>query len=231
MIKKTFNVQGMHCASCSIIIIKELEKLTGIKKVDVNFATEKANLELENEEVSVEQMNDRLEKLGYSLYVKDDSHVAQLKDKNISLEDNREKELSDQKAKIQFVMPITLLIFIVMMWDILSRTFFFIPNIPIPMQLFNIISMVLATIVMFWVGKPFILGVTRFIQYRVANMDTLVGIGTLTAYFYSTIITLLPQVKSFIQVPDYTYFDVVIVVIGFVAFGKYLEARSKQKNW
>jgi Cu2+-exporting ATPase/Cu+-exporting ATPase len=61
-------------------------------------------------------------------------------------------------------------------------------------------------------------------------MDTLIGIGTISAYLYSTIIVLLPQIRDFIQVPDYTYFDVVIVVIGFVTFGKYLEANSKKRT-
>ena len=58
-------------------------------------------------------------------------------------------------------------------------------------------------------------------------MDTLIGIGTLTAYVYSIIITLLPQVRIAMNLPEYTYFDVTIVVIGFVILGKYAEAKAK----
>jgi Cu2+-exporting ATPase/Cu+-exporting ATPase len=99
-----------------------------------------------------------------------------------------------------------------------------------PMQLFNIILMVLATIFLFWIGKPYLNGVVRFVRFKVANMDTLIGLGTLVAYLYSTIITLLPPVRDLLRVPEYTYFDVTIVVIGFITFGKYLEMRSKKKT-
>ncbi|MBP6913859.1 MAG: cadmium-translocating P-type ATPase, partial [Candidatus Levybacteria bacterium] len=233
MITKTFDVKGMHCASCSAIISKELSKLPGVRKVDVNFATEKAYVELDKEEISTEQLNNPIEKLGYSVSSFEDvntNHMNHGGHMAVSSDTDKQKNLQDQKEKVQFVMPITVLLFILMIWDIGSSTTSFIPNLPLPMELFNLISMILATVVIFWVGRPFVDGVTRFIRYRVANMDTLIGIGTLTAYLYSSIITLLPQVRLFIQVPEYTYFDVVIVVIGFVTLGKYLEAKSKQKT-
>ena len=127
-------------------------------------------------------------------------------------------------------MPISIIVFFIMMWDILAKTSSLVPNIPIPMELLNTIMMIISTIVLFYIGKPFLKGVTRFIRYGKANMDTLIGIGTLTAYIYSSIITLFPQVNMAMNLPDYTYFDVVIVVIGFITFGKYLESRSKKKT-
>jgi Cu+-exporting ATPase len=117
-----------------------------------------------------------------------------------------------------------------MMWDIAAQIFITVPGLPLPMEMFNIISMILATVTLFWIGKPFLLGVSRFIKHRVANMDTLIGIGTLTAYIYSIIITLFPVVRETFLLPEYTYFDVTIVVIGFITLGKYLEARSKSKT-
>lgn len=239
MITKTFTVNGMHCASCSAIITKKLSKLDGIDNVSVNFATEKASVNFDAEKVNLDVMNNEIAKLGYNL-----SSSHEMMDPNMKMEgmdhsehlglsvskDTKEKELEEQKSKTQFVLPIALFIFVAMMWDISARTFSFIPNFPIPMELFNTISMLIATVVMFWIGKPFINGVVNFVKYRVANMDTLIGIGTLTAYIYSVVVTLFPQAKLLLSLPDYTYFDVVIVVIGFVAFGKYLEARSKQKT-
>jgi magnesium-transporting ATPase (P-type) len=61
-------------------------------------------------------------------------------------------------------------------------------------------------------------------------MDTLIGIGTLTAFTYSSLVFLLPPIRELLKAPEYTYFDVTIVVIGFVTLGKYLEARSKIKT-
>ncbi len=217
-----YKIEGMHCASCATIIGKQLKKLEGVHDVQVNFATEKAIIDYDRTAVDVARMNSEIEMLGYSIVTPKTENATDTITKN--------DFMKESQAKTEFVLPLALFIFFVMMWDISARTFAFIPNFPIPMELMNIITMVLATIVLFWIGRPFMLSVTRFIRYRVANMDTLIGIGTLSAYLYSTIITLIPQVRTLIQVPEYTYFDVVIVVIGFVTFGKYLESRSKQKT-
>jgi len=88
----------------------------------------------------------------------------------------------------------------------------------------------MATYTLFVVGQPYLLGVYRFLRFRKANMDTLIGIGTLAAFIYSAIITALEEpLKAFIDV-EHTYYDVTIVVIAFISLGKYLEARSKIKT-
>jgi len=250
MTTKIYNIKGMHCTSCSAIITKKISKIDGIENIDVNFATEKANINFKGDLIDLQVMNNEIEKLGYSMSpINENSMSNNIMSKtnpeeHINMSDidhsehlglnqskiEKEKELKTQKAKMHFVLPLALFIFFIMMWDIGSKTFSFIPNLPIQMELLNIISLMLATTVIFWIGKPFLKGVIRFIQYRVANMDTLIGIGTLTAYIYSTVITLFPQIKIFMKLPDYTYFDVVIVVIGFITLGKYLESRSKQKT-
>lgn len=240
---KSFNIQGMHCASCAVIIEKKLKKLPGVDTVEVNFATEKAKVGFNEEAVSVDKMNEEIGKLGYVLHSSEGkstsghegasempgmSHEEHLKMK--TNKEDREKELSDKLGKVQFVFPLSLLVFGIMMWDILAKSFELIPNLPLQMGVLNNIFLALSTITLFWIGKPFISGVFRFIKYRVANMDTLIGIGTLAAYIYSATITLFPGLKSSFGLPEYTYFDVTIVVIGFVTFGKYLETKSKYKT-
>ncbi len=225
---ETFDIKGMHCASCASIIELQLCKLPGVDVVNVNYATEKVKITFDTEKVSFKKFNETILPYGYSLKskvnIKSEVGHEQLDMSEITPENNS----SDHKKMVYFVLPITFATFFLMMWDILARTFSAIPSFPIPMNFFNIILMIVSSIVIFWIGKPFLEGIVRFILYRVANMDTLVGIGTLTAYLYSAIITLFPQVRTLIQVPDYTYFDVVIVVIGFVTLGKYLETRSKR---
>ena len=61
-------------------------------------------------------------------------------------------------------------------------------------------------------------------------MDTLIGIGSVVAYIYSAIIFLIPSIATNLNLPETTYFDVVIVVIGFIKFGKYLEHKLQTKN-
>lgn len=239
MKKKTiFSVSGMHCASCAAIITKSLQAVGGIHEAVVNYATETAKVVFDADKVSMESMNDTIEKYGYRLHTKEmtesnlmSDHEDHLKSASSqSKQDMKENEMDEQKAKTEFAFPISVAVFFIMMWDIAGRTFVRIPNIPLPMEMVNGIFLVLATVVMFWIGRPFMLGVSRFARHRVANMDTLIGIGTLSAYLYSVFITFAPSVQNKFQLPDYTYFDVVIVVIGFVTFGKYLEARSKKKT-
>lgn len=241
MITQTFRVHGMHCASCQTIIAKEVKKLSGVETCDVNFATEKASVQMASGPVPIEQINERLKPLGYHFAPEEKTALKEQKEgahemdhaEHLGLHQSKQdkiEELEEQKGKVQFVLPVALLIFVFMMWDILARLLQSIPNLPLPMELFNIFSLILATIVIFWAGKPFIQGALTFARYRVANMDSLIGIGTLAAYLYSTLITLFPSIRERLGVPEYTYFDVTIVVIGFVLLGKYLEARSKLRT-
>lgn len=232
---ESFEVKGMHCASCSAIITRKLKKLPGINSVDVNFATEKAAVSYDPSQVTVSAMNGEINKLGYTLLDQQihSEHMTMDHSQHLGLNQSKEekiKELEQIRTKVDFVLPITLLVFVLMMWDIAAKVFSFVPNLPIPMTLLNTISFVLSAVVLFWIGKPFIDGVIKFITYRVANMDTLIGIGTLVAFLYSSVIFLSPQMRELIKAPDHTYFDVTIVVIGFVTLGKYLEARSKIKT-
>lgn len=216
----------MHCASCAAVITKKISKLANVQGVTVNYASEKAKIEHDPSLTSISDINQEIEKLGYRVSElheeTNSSHSDHLKSNN--------NELETLKNKTQFILPITIAVFFLMMWDIVSRSVSFVPNLPIPMSLFNTLSMLIATVALFWVGSPYLLGVGRFIKYRIANMDTLIGIGTLVAYIYSLLVTLLPQIRSVLDVPEYTYFDVTIVVIGFITFGKYLEASSKKKT-
>lgn len=232
MTTHTLQVKGMHCASCASIITKKISALDGVENVDVNYATEQAHVNFDTKKVSVSHINHEIEKLGYSLV--DHSHVSS-EDHQVHLglsqsKDEKMRELLSMKGKTEFVLPISLLVFLLMMWDIGAQTVVSIPRLPIPMDMFNLIGLVLSTVVLFWIGQPFLQGVVRFARYRVANMDTLIGIGTLTAYIYSAVITLMPQVRDALSLPEFTYFDVTIVVIGFVVFGKYLEARSRMRT-
>lgn len=224
----TYSVQGMHCASCASIITRRLEALPGVEGVEVNPATETARVTYTDAALPVSALNAAIEPLGYSIQEPTQAHGAE--DVHHTTDPESAAALTDALTKTLFVMPVALTFFALIMWEILARLFATVPNVPIPMALFNVLALGCATVVLFWVGQPFLLGIVRFAKYRVANMDTLIGIGTVTAYLYSAVVTLMPQVRQIIALPEYLYFDVVIVVTGFVTVGKYLEMRSKQKT-
>lgn len=224
MAKQILQIKGMHCASCASVITKKLSALPHIHSVSVNYGNEKAKVDFDEKKISLEEMNQEIGKLGYTFISPqnqtDDHHRAETK----------ENELDSFKNKVEFILPVTFMVFVLMMWEILTEITIWMPNLPIPMEALNMISMILATVALFWVGKPYLLGIMRFMRYGVANMDTLIGIGTSVAYIYSSLIFLIPSLVSLLRIPDYTYFDVTIVVIGFITLGKYLEAKSKMKT-
>lgn len=232
MLTKNFRVKGMHCASCATIITRTLAKIPGVENSDVNFASEKANVNFDPAAVSVGKMNQEIAPLGYELVEEgNESHIDH--SAHASMNTSKEEKLAElekERAKVQFVLPIALLTFVIMMWDLAAKVIQSYPNLPIPMAFLNVLLLILATVVVFWIGKPFLRGVGIFLTRGAANMDTLIGIGTLTAYLYSAALVLFPILSDILRVPNYVYFDVTIVVIGFVVLGKYLEARARLRT-
>lgn len=235
MDKSIFTVKGMHCASCSAIISRKIKKLSGVASCDVNYATEKATISYNPAQVTPAAMNSEIAKLGYTLQPEvtsiSDHHTDHSDHLGLSqTKQEKLQELDHLKQNVHFALPITLLVFLLMIWDIAAQTIQNIPNLPLPMQVFNTILFIISGVFLFRIGQPFVAAVVRFITYRVANMDTLIGIGTITAFIYSSIILLFPPIRNLLNVPEHTYFDVTIVVIGFVILGKYLEAKSKMQT-
>lgn len=229
---QTFQVKGMHCASCASIIKRKLEKLDGVSSCTVNFATEKADIAFDNTKVALPALNEQIGPLGYTLegtMTKEEAHESQVSPQNQAKE-QKLKELEHMRQKTAFAMPIAAVVFVLMIWELTSDRLSLLPEFPLSMDVFNRASFILAAPIMFWIGQPFITSVVRFIKYRTANMDTLVGIGTLTAFIYSSIMLLFPAIKMRINAPEGLYYDVTIVVIGFITLGKYLEAKSKLKT-
>lgn len=217
-----FRVRGMHCASCATIITKTLTKLPGVQEVNVQQTTEQARVAFDTTVLSTQELNQAIEPLGYSLESLDSSAQPQ----QTPMQDHA----AQLRAQLGFALPIALLLFGVMTWDVLTRLTTSVPNLPLPMAFVDGVSFLLATVILAWMGRPFIQAVLRFVTHGVANMDTLIGIGTITAYGYSAGILVFPEIRQTLNLPPYTYFDVTVVVIGFVILGKYLEARAKQKT-
>lgn len=237
--KHKYDIGGMHCASCANIIKQKLEKIPGISEADVNLPGESAEVTMSSH-VDMATMNAAISPLGYTITERGSfAHATDPHDGHdmgaVVSSDSAKKteklaELAKLRQKTYISMPIALGIFVLMIWDLVSRQFGLLPELPMSMMVFNWLSFVLATPIMFWVGQPYIQGMVRFVKYRIANMDSLVGIGTFVAYTYSSMLLLFPEMSERLRTPEGLYFDVTIVVIGFITLGKYLEAQSKLKT-
>jgi len=234
---KTYKIKGMHCASCAGIIEKTIKKIDGVKSAEVSYGTEAVKLSLDEAKTNLNIISEQIEKFGYSLvtptaqemHMSPNEHAAHL-----GLNQSKKEkltELKDMRNKVLSAIPLAIISIFVMSWDILAELETVSPMSLLWSEFFHHLLPIMATYVLFIVGKPYLIGVYRFLRYGKANMDTLVGIGTGVAYFYSFIMGAFEEtlLKNFVGVEN-TYFDVTIIVITFIALGKYLEARSKLKT-
>jgi len=211
---QSYKIAGMHCASCAGIIQKTFQKIDGVASAEVSYATETAKLSFDEAKTSAEKLSAAILPLGYSLVL---------------------SETTKPKGEIEpnplpVLLPIVATSLFVMGWDALIA-FGVLPMMPVIWsEFFHHLLPLIATYALFVTGKPFLLGVWRFVRYGKANMDTLIGIGTLAAYLYSFVVTAFEDsLRPYLNVES-MYYDVTIVVIAFVTIGKWLEVRAKRKT-
>lgn len=222
------SVEGMHCASCASTIKRKLEKLDGVESCAVNYGSETATVSFDPERVSVSQMSGAVQKQGYSLH--EDHHGVSTND-SPSAKSKKLQELSVLKRQVQIVMPLVAFSFLMMIWEMGASPLGLWPEMSETLKGFlHHLLPLFATYTMFVIGLPYVKAVIRFARHGVASMDTLVGIGTLVAFFYSFLISAFEGPLAPYLAVDQNYYDVTIVVIGFITLGKYLEARAKLRT-
>jgi sulfite exporter TauE/SafE/copper chaperone CopZ len=106
MVKKTFEVKGMHCNSCSQLIENELKDKEGIGSVFVSYSKEQAEIDFDSEKISEQEIKDIIKKIGYEV----EESEKLVSDKTLSkdeqslsfkedIEDNKEPENQGESAK------------------------------------------------------------------------------------------------------------------------------------
>jgi len=210
-------ITGMTCAACANRIEKGLNRMPGVVKANVNFATETAHVEYSPADVSVADMIKKIEQLGYK---------AVRREEQKDQEDHRKKEISVQKRKfiVSAVLSFPLL------WAMVSH-YSFAAFIRIPDLFMNPwVQFVLATPVQFVVGKQFYVGAFKALRNRSANMDVLVALGTSAAYFYSLVLTLEWTRAAERSDNPAMYYEISAILITLIILGKWLEALAKGRT-
>lgn len=204
--EKTFKIRGMHCASCALTIEGNLEKLRGVIKANVNFATEKAIVEYDCDKCDEKKVIESVESAGYK------AESAGEAKENESDRDQKAGNEEIRKERNIFIFSLIITIPVVVLSMILRDATF----------QSKAIQSVLAGIVQFYVGWRFYRGFYYATKNKTANMDTLIAIGTSAAYFYSIATTYLIEGEVF--------YETAALLITFVVLGKWLEAKVKGKT-
>ncbi|MGD6807403.1 MAG: heavy metal translocating P-type ATPase [Candidatus Bathyarchaeia archaeon] len=206
--KISIQVGGMTCINCAKTIEKVLQPKEGIYSAVVNFAAERVIVEYNPNQISLPAIKKAITDTGYEVVEQQGASVEDAEDKARKRHIRRLKILLTSSAII--TVPIMLL-----MW------------LPVlPMEQTKIVLFLLATPVQFIVGWTFYVGAYKGLRNKTANMDTLIAMGTSTAWIYSTVITFFPEIF-----PDSAvFFDTSVMIMTFILAGKLLDAVAKGRT-
>lgn len=211
----SLKIVGMDSAHCAMIVEKAIKTLSGIEKVEVDFNNARAKVIFDPREVSVEQIKQAIKDAGYEP-IPETSEAEDVLEKE---KQERERELKELKKKVIVGAALSVVIFL----GSFPEWFSFVPKI---LQSYFILFL-LTTPVQFWVGSRFYRGLVVLAKYRTADMNTLIAIGTLAAFIYSSVVTFLPEFFAREGIPPKIYFDTSAIIITLILLGRYFEMLAK----
>ncbi|MFD1020212.1 heavy metal translocating P-type ATPase [Thalassobacillus hwangdonensis] len=213
--KVDLDIRGMTCSACSGRIEKGLNRTPGVYSANINLTTESGTITYIPGLVSLEEIMEKVKKLGYEAVVKQESK-----------ERKSQKEKEIQRQKIVF------LISAVLSFPLLLTMIGHLPfdtGVTVPGFIANPwVQFTLAGIVQFGIGSTFYAGAFRALANKSANMDVLVALGTSAAYFYSVVQTILWQTGQAMH-PE-LYYETSAVLITLIILGKLFEAMAKGRT-
>ena len=220
MNKIVFKISGMHCASCAANIEQALKKEAGVNSVNVNLANEKLYLEIDRQKISVPGIKKIISGLGYQLNEEDGVAIE------IHGHDHGRpaSEENTRAIKRRFFLSgfLSLPILYLVMGEMIG-----LPGLAISEASQILIQFILATAVIVVCFDIWRIGYRGLIKLR-PNMDSLIFIGTATAYFYSVAVSVLFFLASAGQF--FFYYESAVLILVFITLGKYLEAKTKGKT-
>ncbi|MBR9690830.1 heavy metal translocating P-type ATPase [Candidatus Woesearchaeota archaeon] len=207
--KLQLKVVGMDNSHCIGIVGSALDKLKGVTSKNL-LPTEKATIYYDSKTVNSDKIRKTIKYVGYENFLDTDD-----KDEEKKVRD-REIKVLEYKTIIAIILSLPLLYFAMA------------PHIGLPIEDFieknmAIIQLIISTPIMIVGHEFFTKGFKAVIKTRTANMDTLVAIGTGSAFVFSLYSTFIGDAKQL-------YFEVAGILIAFILLGRFLEAKAKGKT-
>jgi len=254
MKKEQYPIVGMHCASCKQLIEKMVGKLPGIDTVNVNYASEVMTVSYDEKIVSLDDIAKAVQSAGgYELIAT--AHGATLAsppeaekmhamqgmnmDHKSHASALKKEEYQKLKKTVTWV-GIGVLPFLALMIEMLFKFGSSAEMMALPLgditftgssyrlHVLYLLQFLLATPILFLGGKQFFVSAWRALKVRSSNMDTLIALGTSTAWVFSTLVTFVPSI--FGDVTSDVFFEAAVFIVFFILLGRLLEARAKAKT-
>ena len=210
-IKNTYPVLGMSCTSCAARVDKTLNGLPGVYQATVNYATAVAQVEYNPEVCSDATLQSAVQDAGYDLLVDTGEDVA---DKAEEIRLTRYRKIK-RRTVAALLLSLPIMVISMFFEDISSLKY---------------VLWILATPVVFGLGREFYINAWRQLKHGTSNMDTLVAVSTGIAYTFSVFNLLFPDFWLSRGIEPHIYFEAASVIIAFILLGRLLEERAKQNT-
>ncbi|ACF13023.1 heavy metal translocating P-type ATPase [Chloroherpeton thalassium ATCC 35110] len=217
----TLLIGGMHCAACVGKVETALQRTNGVRRAAVNLAMETATVEFFPDQCTPEALLETITGAGYEATLPDTNSAAEAAEA-----DEREKEAAFERHKKLTIFSAVLTAVIMaismsMMLPAIGKT--------LNAQVANYLLFFLTLPVVAWCGRQFFISAWKNLLHFSASMDTLIAVGTGSAFLYSTAVTFFPDLFSNIGRAGHVYFDTSATIITLILFGRLLEQRAKTR--
>ncbi len=214
------SIGGMSCAGCAKGIEKELIKNSGVEKVEVNFATEKAKI-IYNDNIRLSNIKNKIEEMGFKIL-----------EENIEEKENfKEKEIKTMFKKVLLSAIFGIPLLFIAMAPMIKGLDKLVPSVinmnDSPLN-YAIIQLILTIPIMIIGYKFYTNGFKLFFRGK-PNMDSLIAISTTAAFLYSLYNT-INIINGNLHFVHSLYYETVGMIIVLILLGKYLETISKGKT-
>jgi Cu+-exporting ATPase len=217
----TLPVEGMTCASCVNRIERFLRRTEGVEEATVNLATEQATVTFDPTRTGRAELVEAVEAAGYDVAPARKQVGLSAATEPDAGAIRRAWEVRTLGVQAAVSIAVGLAIMLLTLWP---------GGVGIPMSDLNRLFLLPATLVQFWAGGRFLSAAWRAGRHGAVTMDTLVAIGTLAAWGYSTLVTLAPTLVMEAGLEPMTWFDSSSIIIGLVLAGRWLEGRAKDQT-
>jgi Cu2+-exporting ATPase len=207
-IKQTFPVLDMGCAACAVRVGKLLGGVAGVISADVNYASAQVAVEYDPAKTSPERLREVVRGGGYDLVIETGEQVEE------QVEDAHAVKFRRLKSRTIWAVALSVPLVVIGM---------FFTHRPYA----DVVMCVLATPVVFWLGRGFFVDAWRQLRHRTANMNTLVALSTGIAWLFSMFNLLFPQFWLSRGIEPHVWFEASAVIIAFILLGRLLEERAK----
>ncbi len=217
-IKETFSISGMSCANCAARIEKQLNKLDGIEKAVVNFASGKALVEYDSSKIETDDIIKAIEELGYK--AENDKDEAEGRGNG-----KYQHKDSDEIKRLKTEFIISAILSSPLIIGMILSLF----NIDVPFLHNGYFQLIIAAPVQFIIGFRFYKNAFYALKAKSATMDVLIAMGTTAAYVFS-IYNLFSAPAGGGAMEQKLYFETSALIITLILLGKYLEAAARGKT-